>query len=105
MSKYEVKVVRLKTGEDVLCNYQEISNDSYIRNGLVLVPMQGDNNSPQIGFFPFAPYAKLKDDTLKIGKHNVLWITDAQDELADKHRETFSRIITPASGGVIDVGV
>ena len=103
MSKYEIKVVRLKTGEDVLCNYQEINNEAYIRNGLVLVPMQGEGDAPQLGFYPFTPYAKLDDDTLKIGKHNVLWITDAQDGLADKHRETFSRIITPSSGGVIDI--
>ena len=98
MSKYEVKVVRLKTGEDILCEYQEINNESYIRNGLVLVPMQGDNNEPQIGFYPFVPYAKLKDSTLTIGKHNVLWCTDAQDDLANKHKENFSKIVTPDGG-------
>ena len=98
MSKYEVKVVRLKTGEDILCEYQEINNESYIRNGLVLVPMQGDNNEPQIGFYPFVQYAKLKDSTLTIGKHNVLWCTDAQDDLANKHKENFSKIVTPDGG-------
>ena len=101
MSKYEVKVVRLKTGEDILCQYQEINNESYIRNGLVLVPMQNENNEPQIGFYPFAPYAKLKDNTLKIGKHNVLWDTDAQDDLAAKHRENFNTIVTPGSGIIV----
>ena len=80
------------------CEYQEINNESYIRNGLVLVPMQGDNNEPQIGFYPFVPYAKLKDSTLTIGKHNVLWCTDAQDDLANKHKENFSKIVTPDGG-------
>ena len=98
MSKYEIKVVRLKTGQDVLCEYQELNNESYIRNGLVLLPMQGENNEPQIGFYPFTPYAKLKDSTLTIGKHNVLWCTDAQDDLANKHKENFSKIVTPGSG-------
>ena len=101
MSKYEVKVVRMKSGEDVLCQYQEINNESYIRNGLVLLPIQGENNAPQIGFYPFVPYAKLKDNTLKVGKHNVLWATDAQDELAEKHRENFSTIVTPDSGIIV----
>ncbi len=101
MSKYEIKVARMKSGEDVLCQYQEIGNESYIRNGLVLVPMQGDDNTPQIGFYPFVPYAKLKDNTLKVGKHNVLWSTDAQDELAQKHKENFSPIITPQESGII----
>jgi hypothetical protein len=101
MSKYEVKVVRMKSGEDVLCQYQEIANESFIRNGLVLVPMQGDNNTPQLGFYPFVPYAKLKDNTLKVGKHNVLWTTDAQDDLATKHQENFSTIITPADSEII----
>tara|TARA_Y100000034_G_C6534287_1_gene230306 strand:+ start:49 stop:360 length:312 start_codon:yes stop_codon:yes gene_type:complete len=101
MSKYEIKVVRLKTGEDVLCEYQEINNESYIKNGLVLVPMQGDNNEAQLGFYPFVPYAKLKDDTLKVGKHNVLWYTDPQDDLSEKYRASFSKIITPSSAGLI----
>lgn len=101
MSKYEIKVARMKSGEDVLCQYQEIENESYIRNGLVLVPMHGDNNTPQLGFYPFVPYAKLKDNTLKIGKHNVLWTTDAQDELAQKHKENFSTIITPPESEII----
>ena len=45
MSKYEIKVARMKSGEDVLCQYQEIENESYIRNGLVLVPEVGSGVS------------------------------------------------------------
>ena len=97
MSKYEIKVVRLKSGEDVLCQYQEVNNESYIRNGLVMVPMQNDAGEPQIGFYPFIPYANLKDNTLKLGKHNVLWVTDTYVDIISKHKETFSSIVTPDS--------
>ena len=90
----EVKIVRLKTGEEILCEYSVSSHTkrTHIKNGLMIVPTE-----QSIGFIPFMVYADLPDNTFSVKSSHVLWVVDPVAELIEKHQETFNTIVTPES--------
>ena len=90
----EIKIVRLKTGEEILCEYSvsEHRKMVHIKNGLMIVPTE-----TAIGFVPFMVYAELLDNTFTVKSSHVLWVVDPVAELIEKHQDTFSAIVTPES--------
>ena len=94
----EVKIVRLKTGEEILCEYRvsEHRKMTHIKNGLMIVPTE-----QSIGFIPFMVYADLPDNTFSVKSSHVLWVVDPATELIDRHQETFSPIVTPPESKII----
>ena len=90
----DVKIVRLKTGEEILCEYRvsEHRKMTHIKNGLMIVPTEAT-----IGFIPFMVYADLPDNTFTLKSSHVLWVVDPVAELIEKHQETFNTIVTPES--------
>jgi len=94
----EVKIVRLKTGEEILCEYRvsEHRKMTHIKNGLMIVPTE-----QSIGFIPFMVYADLPDNTFSVKSSHVLWVVDPVSDLVDRHQETFSPIVTPPESKII----
>tara|TARA_Y100000296_G_C5149108_1_gene245401 strand:+ start:242 stop:538 length:297 start_codon:yes stop_codon:yes gene_type:complete len=94
----EVKIVRLKTGEEILCEYRvsEHRKMTHIKNGLMIVPTE-----QSIGFIPFMVYADLPDNTFSVKSSHVLWVVDPVSDLVDRHQETFSTIVTPPESKII----
>ena len=94
----EVKIVRLKTGEEILCEYSvsEHRKMTHIKNGLMIVPTE-----QSIGFIPFMVYADLPDNTFSVKSSHVLWVVDPVAELIEKHQDTFSTIVAPESKIII----
>ena len=90
----DVKIVRLKTGEEILCEYRvsEHRKMTHIKNGLMIVPTEAT-----IGFIPFMVYADLHDNTFTLKSSHVLWVVDPVSDLVDRHQETFNTIVTPES--------
>ena len=90
----DVKIVRLKTGEEILCEYRvsEHRKMTHIKNGLMIVPTE-----QSIGFIPFMVYADLPDNTFSVKSSHVLWVVDPVSDLVDRHQETFNTIVTPES--------
>jgi len=94
----DVKIVRLKTGEEILCEYRvsEHRKMTHIKNGLMIVPTE-----QSIGFIPFMVYADLPDNTFSVKSSHVLWVVDPVSDLVDRHQETFSTIVTPPESKII----
>ena len=94
----EIKIVRLKTGEEILCEYRvsEHRKMVHIKNGLMIVPTEAT-----IGFIPFMVYADLPDNTFTLKSSHVLWVVDPVAELIEKHQDTFSTIVAPESKIII----
>ena len=94
----EVKIVRFKTGEEILCENSVSSHTkrTHIKNGLMIVPTE-----QSIGFIPFMVYADLPDNTFSVKSSHVLWVVDPVSDLVDRHQETFSPIVTPPESKII----
>jgi hypothetical protein len=90
-----MKVVRLTTGDEVICNVVETENTIKISDAFSMVATEPG----KIGFIPFMAYAK--DEEFVISKEFVVMVCDPVDELVDQIRSMTSGIITPPKQGII----
>lgn len=85
-----VKLVRLHSGEELLCTLIAESSDGItIEDITVIIPTQDRN----IGLAPWMPYAET--DGMFIKKDYVAFIIEPVEQLAEQYRSIHSRIITP----------
>ena len=87
-----VKLIRMWSGEDVIADLIEEKDDSVIIcNPIVAVPA----NNGQIGFVPWSPLLKGKNEELEITKKYIVYIADTQEQIEEQYNEMFSVIKAP----------
>ncbi len=88
-----VKLIKMWTGEDVIADLVNETDDTVvIRNPIMVVPT-GDKG--QIGLAPWSPILKGKDTELEVTRGYVVYINEPQEEIVSSYREMFSGITTP----------
>ena len=88
-----VKVIRMWSGEDVVADLINESDDSItVCNPIVAVPTRDG----QMGFAPWAPLLSGKNVELDIARKYVVYISDTQDEIEENYVQMFSTIQTPS---------
>lgn len=86
------KLVRLKSGEDIICDLiAEDDNTITAENVIVAVP-QGQG---QLGFAPWSPLAKEKI-ALNIARDYVVCITEPNESIVEQYEGLFATVITPS---------
>mgnify|MGYP003329525327 CR=1 FL=1 len=89
----KVKLIRMWSGEDVIADQVgDLTNTIVIRNPIVAVP----TGNGQMGFAPWSPLLKDKDIDLEITKKYIVYISEAQDQIAEQYQEMFSVIKAPS---------
>ena len=87
-----VKLIRMWSGEDVIADLIEEKEDSIIiGNPIVAVP----SGNGQIGFAPWSPLLKGKNEELEVTKKYVVYIAETQEQIEEQYREMFSVIQAP----------
>tara|TARA_B100002019_G_scaffold293456_1_gene321190 strand:- start:2851 stop:3129 length:279 start_codon:yes stop_codon:yes gene_type:complete len=87
-----VKIVRMLSGEDVLCDCEESEDHFQFQDAVVVVPTQQSS----VQFVPYSPFGNK--DPLKINKNMVVFVTEPDNSLLNQHKKMFGGIITPDSG-------
>ena len=88
-----IKIVRLTTGEELICDVKVNSTDQVIlKDVAILIPTQQN----QLGLAPFMAYSDAKDG-LHTTMNSVMFIVEPQAELKNQYQKMFSKIITPTS--------
>lgn len=90
-----MKIVRLTTGDEIICNAEESENSVAITDAFSMVATEPG----KIGFIPFMAYAK--NERFVIDKQFVVMIVDPVDEIVDQIRSMTSGIVTPPKQGII----
>ena len=76
-----VKLIRMWSGEDVITDVVEETNDHYkIENPIVAVPSQKQG---QIAFAPWSPL--LQKDELEVTKKYVVYMANPQEEIIEQY--------------------
>ena len=89
-----VKLIRMWSGEDVIADLIEDNGTTIvIQNPIVGVP----TGQGQIGFAPWSPLLKGKNEKIEIIKTYVVFINKTQEEIEEQYKEMFSLIKTPSS--------
>ena len=88
-----VKLMRMWSGEDVVADLIEEKDDSIvICNPIVAVPA----GNGQMGFAPWSPLLKNKDEELEVTKKYIVYIAETQEEIKEQYQEMFSVLKTPS---------
>ena len=88
-----VKLIRMWSGEDVVADLIEEKNDSVvICNPIVAVP----TGNGQMGFAPWSPLLKGKNEELEVTKKYIVYMADTQTEIEEQYQDMFSVLKTPS---------
>ena len=90
----KIKLLRLVSGEELIAEVVNSSEDSYtLKDAIVMIPA----GEGRIGFMPFLPYTEAKDG-ISIRKQDVMLVVDPIEDLIDQFRQARSGISTPPKG-------
>ena len=87
-----VKLIRMWSGEDVIADLVEEDDSIVISNPIVAIP----SGNGQLGFAPWSPLLKDKDEKVKVSKSYVVYIADTQEQIVDQYEQMFSVIQKPS---------
>jgi hypothetical protein len=92
-----VKLIRMWSGEDVIADLIDDKSDVgedviVIANPIVAVPA----GNGQMGFAPWSPLLKGKNEELEVTKKYVVYIAEAQGQVVEQYEEMFSVIKAPS---------
>jgi len=90
--KMAVRIVRMKTGEELITDYTVTDDIAILKNPAILIP----TGQGQIGFMPWMMYAELENNTVKFPAENVLFDVAPQRELMNEYNKTIgSGLLVP----------
>lgn len=90
-----MKLIRLTSGEEVVCDLTDNGSTYTITDGMMLIPA----GEGRIGFMPFMAYSN--GDPVEISKEFVMFVTKPNVDLEDRVREQVTGIQVPKSQGII----
>jgi hypothetical protein len=87
----EIKIVRLYTGEDVLCKLKR-TGEGFIQleDPVVIVPTQ--QNSVQ--FVPWSPFTE-EDEVITVAEDKVVFVATPRSDFTNQHKQMFGGIVAP----------
>lgn len=84
-----IKIVRLTSGEEILCDLGVIGDKYLLKLPAVIIPT-GDGN---IGFAHWLPYAK--NEAVSISSKYIVFIVDPTTQLMNEYIKMHSKLIVP----------
>ena len=86
-----VKLLRISTGEEVVAEIVEETDDSItVRNGLVVLP-----NAQNVGFAPWATVVDRQEPEITISKQFLVYAATLDPTVKNKYCEMFGGITAP----------
>ena len=90
-----IKIVRLSTGEELLCTVD--SSKSYMNtltlsDVTILIPTQAN----KLGLAPFMAYSSAPDG-MEVKRDFIMFVVDPVEDLKAQYQAMFSKIITPSA--------
>lgn len=88
----EVKILRLVTGEDIICNYYKVSSDSYVITDpmMLIIKFKGRNSS--VVMEHWLPVEVIKNNEVLINPRDVITMFDPKDSLAEYYANLVDKL-------------
>jgi len=95
----EIKIMRLVTGEEIICDVSTESSSRYgvvynIKDVAILIPTEAN----RLGLAPFVPYSTASVDGITLAEKDVMFVTKPVDDLRKQYQNMFSKLMTPNQG-------
>ena len=95
----EVKIVRLSSGEDLICKCDETETSVKIKNPALLLPMQAG----QLGMMSWLAYADYKE--IEIDKKFIVFTVRPQIELMNQYNENLGNGLVVPDKNVAETAI
>ena len=93
-----LKLIRLVSGEEIICELTEQDSTYTVSNAFVLIP----GGEGKIAFMPFMPYTTASDAGITIKDTHVMFVSEPVEELAAQIKKQLgvveSGLIMPEQG-------
>ena len=89
-----VRIVRLTSGEEILCNLSEDKTNYTLKKPHILLP-QGEG---RLAIAPWCPYADIGKDGVTLDKTNVMFVVRAGSEMEGQFKEMTTGLVMPPAG-------
>ena len=94
MSNSNIKIIRLITGEDVICKSEIQGDHLFMRSPFVIVPTQSAPGKPvQLMMTPYAPYSD--EDKIGVSMDKVVTMTKPKADILGSYQQNTSKILQP----------
>lgn len=93
----DIKIVRLTTGEELICETVVTDAGVTIKKPLLLVPVSIEN----LSLIPWLSYADFPEDGLAIPEKIIAFVVSPHKRLAAEHAKAFNKIIAPEAGDIM----
>jgi len=85
MKKLLNRLIRLTSGEEILCGIGEMNEKTTtVFNPVLLIPEPGQTG--RIGFMPYLGYSELKDG-LTIKEEHIMFIVEPEEAMAKRYSD------------------
>lgn len=98
-----IKVVKLVTGEEILCELKNNDDGIIMNNPIVMIPVPGEDGQVGLGLAPWLPASEGRE--IWVENIHIICVTEPKKDLYDHYNTTYgSGIITPdKSEGIIKI--
>jgi hypothetical protein len=80
-----IKIVRLTSGEEIICSYNEDGDFCELKKPAIIIP----TGKGQLGLMPWLAYADLQGRPVRISNKFIVFVIDAQTELMNEYNSAF----------------
>jgi len=94
MESNSVKMVRLNSGEEILCKVNPLPDDCVeITDPLILIPTQ----QKSLALAPWLPYTNAKEEGVVISTDRIMFTVSPHPELAKEYLSAISGLVIPST--------
>lgn len=86
----EIKIVRLSTGEELICSMSGGPDHYTFKDVAILIPTQQNS----LGLAPFMAYSNAPNG-MTVATKFIMFIVDPVEDLKDQYNQMFNKVITP----------
>ena len=92
----DIKIVRLATGEELICEVSGGPEHYTLKDVAILIPTQQNS----LGLAPFMAYSDAPHG-MTVGGQFVMFMVDPVEGLLKQYQTMFSKVITPKSSLIL----
>ena len=94
MNEIGIRIVRLTSGEEVLCKLHEDDTTYTLKKPHVLLPMA----EGRLAIAPFCPYADIGTTGMEIDKKFIMFVVKPGKDMQDQYTEMTTGLVTAPVG-------
>ena len=98
----KILAFKLVTGEDILAEVVEITEEFKLKNPVSISIVRGKDGGPNVGFAPFPLHAEQKmNSTIDIHRSNVVYYYEPAEDFINNYNQLFGAGIVVPSKQII----